>query len=124
MCGCECCIYAKSIHSSFLSWRDRYLKKIKNKIQNHQIRRSGKNHITYMKHIKIQLCHMGVIFMPKHLICKRLQCAHILILIMHFHTGNVFCDVLTTVHVSMFMTKKQINNMKKQHPLVGFTFIT
>ena len=23
MCGCECCIYAKSIHSSFLSWRDR-----------------------------------------------------------------------------------------------------
>ena len=28
MCGCECCIYAKSIHSSFLSWHDRYLKKI------------------------------------------------------------------------------------------------
>ena len=26
MCGCECCISAKSIHSSFLSWRDRYLK--------------------------------------------------------------------------------------------------
>ena len=22
LCGCECCIYAKSIHSSFLSWRD------------------------------------------------------------------------------------------------------
>ena len=26
VCGCECCISAKSIHSSFLSWRDRYLK--------------------------------------------------------------------------------------------------
>ena len=26
MCGCECCISAKSIHSSLLSWRDRYLK--------------------------------------------------------------------------------------------------
>ena len=24
MCGCECCICAKSIHSSLLSWRDRY----------------------------------------------------------------------------------------------------
>ena len=24
MCGCECCISAKSIHSSLLSWRDRY----------------------------------------------------------------------------------------------------
>ena len=29
MCGYECCISAKSIYSSFLSWRDRYLKKIK-----------------------------------------------------------------------------------------------
>ena len=26
MCGCEYCISAKSIHSSLLSWRDRYLK--------------------------------------------------------------------------------------------------
>ena len=34
MCVCECCIYAKSIHSSLLSWRDRYLKKLKDKIQN------------------------------------------------------------------------------------------
>ena len=26
MCGCECCISTKGIHSSLLSWRDRYLK--------------------------------------------------------------------------------------------------
>ena len=26
MCGCKCCISSKSIHSSLLSWRDRYLK--------------------------------------------------------------------------------------------------
>ena len=31
---------------------------------------------------------MGVIFMPNHLILKRLQCAHILSMIMHFHTGK------------------------------------
>ena len=30
-----------------------------------------KKKITYMKHIKIWSCHLGVIFMPKHLICKR-----------------------------------------------------
>ena len=36
MCGCECCISAKSTHSSFISWRDRYLKKLKDKIQNSQ----------------------------------------------------------------------------------------
>ena len=26
MCGCECCIYTKGIHSPLLSWSDRYLK--------------------------------------------------------------------------------------------------
>ena len=26
MCGCECCISDEIIHSSLLSWRDRYLK--------------------------------------------------------------------------------------------------
>ena len=41
MCGCECCIYDKNIHSSLLSWRDRYLKELKDQIQNAQNRRSG-----------------------------------------------------------------------------------
>ena len=40
MCGCECCISAKIIHSSLLYWRDRYLKKIKYKNQNTQSRKS------------------------------------------------------------------------------------
>ena len=53
MCGCECCIYDKSIHSSLLSWSDRYLKKLMDKIQNAQSRSSRKklNHIyTTYKH--------------------------------------------------------------------------
>ena len=41
MCGCECFISEKSIHSSLLSWRDWHLKKLKDKIQNAQNRRSG-----------------------------------------------------------------------------------
>ena len=40
MYGCECCIYDKIINSSLLSWRDRYLKKIKYQSQNAQNRRS------------------------------------------------------------------------------------
>ena len=54
MCGCECFIFAKSIHSSLLSWRDRYLKKLKDKSQNAQSRRYGeKSHHIYetYKHI-------------------------------------------------------------------------
>ena len=40
MCGCEYCISAKSMHSSLLSWRYSYLKKLKDLIQNAQNRRS------------------------------------------------------------------------------------
>ena len=67
---------------------------------------------------------MGVIFTPKHMLRQRLQYAHTLILIMHFHTGNIYCGVVLTVHISILLTKKKIENIKKQHPKLGFTFIT
>ena len=38
ICGCECYIFAKSVHSSLLSWHDRYLEILKYKIQNAQSR--------------------------------------------------------------------------------------
>ena len=41
MCGCECCISAEIIHSSLLSWRDHYLRKLNDLSQNSQTRRSG-----------------------------------------------------------------------------------
>ena len=122
MCGCECCIYAKSIHSSLLSWRDRYFKNPNIKTKMTKAEGLVKNHITYMKHIKIQWCHMGVIFLPKHQIWQMLQCAHTLSLIMHFHTRNMYCGAVPTVLVSIFLTKKK--NMTKQHPQLGFTFNT
>ena len=67
---------------------------------------------------------MEVIFIPKHQIWKMQQCAHILILKMHFRTGNVYCDAVLTVLVLIFLTKKQLKKMKKQHPQLGFIFIT
>ena len=67
---------------------------------------------------------MGVIFMPKHQIWQMLQCAHILSLSMHCHTGNVYSGAVLTVHVSIFLTNKQLKNIKKQHPQLGFTFTT
>ena len=48
MCGCECCNSAKSIHLSLLSWRDGYLKKLKDQSQNAQnIRSVEKAHQIY-----------------------------------------------------------------------------
>ena len=67
---------------------------------------------------------MGVILMPKHLKLKMLQCAHILILIMHPHTGNVYCGAVPTVPKIILLTKKKLKNMKKKHPRLGCTFTT
>ena len=62
MCGCESCISVKIIHSSLLSWRDRYLKKLKDKSQNSQSRRSSEkaHHIyeTYKNTVMPHECHI------------------------------------------------------------------
>ena len=63
MCGCECCISVKSINLSLLSWRNRYLKKLKNKIQNAQSRRSGeKSHRIYETYKNIVMHHGNHIY--------------------------------------------------------------
>ena len=63
MCGCECCIFAKSINSLLLSWRDRYLKKLKDKIQNAQSRRSGeKAHHIYITYKNTVITHGNHIY--------------------------------------------------------------
>ena len=54
MCGWECFIFAKSMHSSLLSWRDSYLKKLKIKVSMLRIEGLMKNQIAYMKHIKMK----------------------------------------------------------------------
>ena len=58
ICGCECYIPDISIHSSLRSWRDRYLKILKDKIQNAQIRRSGeKPHHIYETYKNTGMSH-------------------------------------------------------------------
>ena len=54
MCGCECCISAKSINYSLLSWHDRYLKRLKDKAKMLKAEGLMRKHITYIQHIKIQ----------------------------------------------------------------------
>ena len=54
MCGFECCISAKSINSSLLSWRDGYFKnsRVKSKMLKAEV--LVRKHIKYIQHIKIQ----------------------------------------------------------------------
>ena len=123
MCCCECCISAKSIHSSLLSWWDLYLIKLKDLIQNDQNRRSGGKEIAYMKHIKIQSCNMGVIFTPKHMTWQRKQCVRNHSQIMCYHTGNVYWGVVPNVQALIFLTRKQMISIWTPVLQFVFTFI-
>ena len=83
-----------------------------------------RNHITYIQHIKNTVMPHGSHIYAKASDMENAPCAHILSMSMHFHTGNVYCGAVLTVLVSIFLTKKQLKNMTKQHPQLGFTFIT
>ena len=81
----------------------------------------GKKKIAYMKHIKIQSCHMGVIFTPKHMTWKRQQCVHTQSQIMCYQTVNVYCNVVPNVQTLIFLTKKQIIIIPT--PVLQFVFV-
>ena len=83
----------------------------------------GGKQIAYMKHIKIQLCHMGVIFKPKHITWQRKQCVHTHSHIICYHTGNVYCDVVPNVQALIFLTRKQMISIPTPVLQFAFTFI-
>ena len=66
----------------------------------------GENKIAYMKHIKIQSFHMGVILTPKHITWQRQQCVHTHSQIICYHTRNVYCNFVPNVHALIFLTSK------------------
>ena len=86
MCGCECCIYAKSIHSELLSRRDCYLTKLKNLSQNSQNIRSGEKANRLFEIYKTLRCHMGVIYMQQQITLTWLKFVHIHHPKIHYHT--------------------------------------
>ena len=124
MCGCECCIYDKSIHSSLLSWRDRYLKKLKDKIQNAQIRRSGeKAHHIYITYKNTVMPHGRHIYAKESDMANATMCAypHSDNALTHWKCVLRCCSECPCINLPDQETNK---NMNKQHPQLGFTFIT
>ena len=77
MCGFECCISSKSIDSPLLSWRDRYLKKLKDKIQNSQNRSSGeKANRIYETYTNTVMPHGHYIYAKSSDMEKSTMCAY------------------------------------------------
>ena len=71
MCGCECCISTKSMHSSLLPWRDFYSKNLKDLSQNSQNRRYGvkSNHI-YETYKNLVVPHGNLIYTKAYEMAK------------------------------------------------------
>ena len=77
MCGCECYISAKGIHSSLLSWRDMYLKKFKDHSQNSQSRRSGeKAHHIYTTYKNKVMPHGSHIYAKASAMANATMCTY------------------------------------------------
>ena len=78
MCGCECCIYSRIIHYSLLSWSDRHLRKIKDKSQNDQSRRSGeKAHYIYETYKNTVIPHGCHIYSKESAMANATMCAYL-----------------------------------------------
>ena len=83
----------------------------------------GEKIITYMKLIKIQSCHMGVIFTPKHITCLSQQCMYNHSQIMCYHTGNVYYTVVPNVQSLILLTSRQMIIIPTPVLQFVFTFI-
>ena len=76
-----------------------------------------------MKLIKIQSCHMGVIFTPNNMTRQRQQCVNTNTQIMRYHTVNVYCDVVPNLQALILLTRKQIIIIPTPVLQLVFTFI-
>ena len=124
MCGCDYCISAKTINPSLLSWRDTDLKKLKNKIKNALSRRSvEKAHHIYETYKNTVMPHGRHNYakasdMANATMCTYPRSDHALP-----HWKYVLWCCAECPHIN-FPDQETDKNMKKQHPQLGFTFIT
>ena len=125
MCGCECCIYDKSIHLSLLSWCDKYLEKLKDQSQNDQNRRSGeKSHHIYETYKNTVMPHGRHIYAKEYDIPQAIMCAYTQYDHAPPHWKFLLRCCTESIHVSIFLTKKHTIIIQTQHPQYSFTFIT
>ena len=77
MCSCECCISDKIIHLSLLSWRDRYLEKLKDQSHNDQNRSSSeKSHHIYETYKNTGMSHGRHIYAKAYDMSQATMCAY------------------------------------------------
>ena len=83
----------------------------------------GKSKFAYMKLIKIQPCHMGVIFTSNYMTWQGQQCVITDSLIICYHTVNVSWDAVPNVLALIFLTRKQMISIPTPVLQLVFVFI-
>ena len=53
-----------------------------------------------------EICPMGIIFMTKYITWQRQKCVHTHSQIMHYHTGNVYCNVVSNFQALILLNRK------------------
>ena len=107
-----------------ISWRDRYLKKIKDKSQNAQSRTSGeKAHHIYTKYKNTVMPHGRHIYAKVYDMKNSTMC-------IYYYSDNALphwkCVLRCCANCPFINLPDQETNkkMKKQYPYLGFIFIT
>ena len=85
---------------------DWYLKELKYQNHNSQNRMSNEQANRIYETFKNSVMPHGHHIYDKAHMWKMQQCVHIHSQIVHYHTGNGYCDVVPNVQVLIFLTKK------------------
>ena len=123
MCGCECCIYSKSMHSSLLSWRESFFEKTQDQICNSQKIRSGEmsnNLFEIYKHYVTP--HRNHMFQTESDIAMVTMCEYIPSNYELPHWKGFFV-VLRNLYRWIFQVQNHISTIQILDPTYNFMYI-
>ena len=99
MCGCECFVFSKSMHSYLLKWLDFRLKQLNDRSHNAQNRGYVEISISILKPVRMQYDLIVIIIkIPLHT-RPRQNFVHVLLNIMGYRTGDVCCVVVISTQL-------------------------
>ena len=108
MCGCECFITAKIIRYSLLTWRDIYLKQLKDKSNNAQNRRSSEIESRIFEKYKNSVRPNSCYIHNTSTYMSMEKCVPVPMHIMDCHTANLCCYVVINSQIISCPVRRKI----------------
>ena len=112
ICGCECSISDKIMHSSLLSYHKIYAEKLMIKVVIWKTEGLMKWTVTYLRYNKILLFHMVSMCSKNHLTWLWQQWVQVHHKNIHYRLVNVCCVVVQNFHILIYQLQNQIITIK------------